>query len=667
MFKKPTLICLLFLFVSGNASSQGQHIAKIDSAILVYYQKCLDKIAQPVVLQMADTLLTMAQNNGDLRMQSVALCTKLDHYYYIRGESNNADSIIVWVQRIKDFAKKTNQPKYYYFVWSSRLINYHLGMGEYNIALVEAEKMLKEAEAEDYKEGIADCYGCMTNIYSVKMLDKKKLEFTLKEIEMFEKYNLERYNISIRYASAAEMLINEQEYDKALRLLEKAMENVNSSYHKVFAKIGYISYYLAKEDIQQAGKLLKECRQLYAEDLSLDRQTQYLYSIEYSYYNKIKDYNEALNALSRWEKELIRRKEPALVTYLIKKKADLYWNMEKKEIAGELYRQYLSEQEKEQEKNEEITTGEFATLLDLQKLNAEKKELELLSQKKQLHNIQLTVLFLAVLLAIVIFFLYRQSVLNRKLRKSRDELNEKNRILLKAEDELRKAKEIAEQSSHMKTVFIQNISHEIRTPLNSIVGFSAVLADLFSGENEDIMQFASLIEENSQLLLKLVGDILDISDLDDDVELEYRPVNVNTCCVLCIEETKPMLNDNVEIIFNPGCAELTIESNLEKLLLVLSHLLSNAAKFTQQGKITLGYEIREAEKQLLFTVTDTGIGIPLDEQEHIFERFVKLNEFTQGTGLGLPISRVIAEKMGGYLILDKEYTEGTRFVFCIRL
>lgn len=665
MFKRLIFTCLLICAIAGSAFSRKQQVPIFDSITYVRYQQAMEDLTNPAVLLIADTLFDMARQDNYPRLQAVALRTKLDYYYY-KNDANSTDSVVAWVERVKDFARKNKLLDYYYFAWSARLINHYIGLGEYNFALIETEKMLKEAEAEDYKEGIADCYGCMSNIYSAKQLVEESLKFLLKEIEVSEKYKLQRFNISLRYSDAAKICIDEGDKEKAYELLKKAAERALNPYHKVTAKITYIWFYLSNGDISQANALLEESRQLYAENQALKRHLRYLYEVEVAYYREIRKYASALDALTLWEEELEKKNETVSISRVRKIRADVYWDMNRKEEAGILYREYLKELEREKEKNEEITTGEFATLLNMQKLNVEKRELEQLSQEKQLQNTRIIVFSLAALLCIVVLFLYYQHKLNKKLERSRDKLDEKNRILLQAEEDLRRAKEMAERSSQLKTVFIQNMSHEIRTPLNSIVGFSTVLADLFSNENEDVKQFATLIEDNSQLLLKLISDILEISSLDDfNGELDYAPTDINACCVHSIEVTNLLLSEKTKLVFKPEFDELIIESNSERISQVLTNLLNNAAKFTREGEITLAYEVIEEKNELVFTVTDTGIGIPPEQREHVFDRFVKLNEFSQGTGLGLPICKIVAEKLGGYLMIDKEYTKGTRIIFSI--
>lgn len=660
MLKKIFLICIAFQWIAMTAFARKADSMHVDS-MRAYHTKNFNDPTNPAILKAADTLLLMAAKHNDTLMTKLALGGKIDYYYYTPGE-NRTDSVIAWVNRIKQYARSIKNPELYYWAWSARLVNYYIRQGEYNIALVEAEKMLQQAQEEKVLSNIAECYSALGNIYSAKGLAKKSQEFMLKEIDIFEKNTVVRYNISFQYSDAAKIYIDYGESEKAPELLKKALQQAKTPYHKVTAKLVYVSLYLAQNNNAAARQTLEECREMFAGEPSLKRHIHYLYSTEVEYYKETGNYKEALQTLEKIEKRLTDRNDINGLAETGKTKADIFWEMNRKEEAAGLYRNFLLEQKKEKERNEEITTSEFATMLNLQQLSIKNRELEKISQERRLQNVRIISISLSGLLCLVIFFLCHQRKLNRKLKKSRDKLDEKNRILIKAEEELRKAKEVAENNSWMKTVFIQNMSHEIRTPLNSIVGFSAVLADLFANQ-EEIKQYAVLIEENSKLLLKLISDILDISALDNDVEIRRYATDVNNCCLTAVEVTRTSFSPGIDLRFEPGCDQLTINSNSERITQVLENLLNNAAKFTSEGSVTLAYEMKE--KQLIFTVTDTGIGVPVDQQEHVFERFVKLDDFSQGTGLGLPICRIIAERLGGYLIIDKEYTQGTRFVFCV--
>lgn len=664
MLKKTILACVLLHLVVGTISPQ-----KIDSidikSMRAYYKQYFNDPTDPIVLTASDTLFDMAIRCNDTVMAKIALGAKVDYYYYGQGE-NRTDSIIAGVNRLKQYARSVGNAELYYWAWAARLVNYYIIQGEYNIALLETEKMLQEAKGEKKQGSIAECYYALANVYTAKGLVKKSQEFMLKEIDIFENANVFRYNISCQYSDAAKIYIDLGEAEKAPELLKKALKTSKSTYHEVTAKLVYVSLYLAQGDTAAARKALEECRQMYMEEPSMKRHIHYLYDVEIDYNWRVGNYNKALSVLDERETELRKKNNLTTLMALRKTKADILWDMNRKEEAAGLYRDFLLEQKKEKERNEEITTSEFATMLNLQQLNAEKVRLEKISQKKQLQNTR-TILFSVLgLLCIVVIFLWQQRKLNAKLHRAKNKLDEQNRTLIKAEEELRKAKEVAEQSNWLKTMFIQNMSHEIRTPLNSIVGFSGVLVDMLD-EKEDIGQYVALIESNSKLLLKLVGDILDISILDSEVEIKHNAVDVNACCQASIDAAGASFDPGVRLIFEPACDELIINSNYNYIVQVLDNLLGNASKFTHEGSVTLAYEVKKEENQLIFTVTDTGIGIPVEEQERVFERFVKLDNFSQGAGLGLSICRIVAERLGGYLRIDKGYTQGTRVIFCVSM
>lgn len=664
MMKKTILACVFLQLVLGTVFAQTVDSTHIKN-MYAYYKKHFSDPTDPIVLTASDTLLDMAIRCNDTVMSKIALGAKLDYYYYGQGE-NRTDSVIAGVNRLKRFARSVGNAELYYWAWAARLVNYYIIQGEYNIALLEAEKMLQEAKKEGKQESIAECYYALANVYAAKGLMKKSQEFMLKEIDIFENTDVVRYNISCQYSDAAKIYIDLGEEEKAPELLKKALKAVKSPYHEVTANLVYVSLYLAQGDTVAARQALEKCRQMYADEPSLKRHIHYLYDVEIDYDWKVGNFQKALNVLDERETELKRKNNLATLMQLRKTKADILWDMNRKEEAAGLYRDFLLEQKKEKERNEEVATGEFATMLNLQQLTAEKGRLEKISQEKQLQNTRIILFSVIGILCVVVVFLWQQRKLNAKLEKSRDKLDEKNRILIEAKEELRKAKEVAEQSNWLKTMFIQNMSHEIRTPLNSIVGFSGVLVDMLD-DKEDIGQYVALIESNSKLLLKLVGDILDISILDSEVEIKHNAVDVNACCQASIDAAGTLFFPDTKLIFKPACDELIINSNYNYIVQVLDNLLSNASKFTHEGSVTLAYEVKKETNQLIFTVTDTGIGIPIDEQEHVFERFVKLDNFSQGAGLGLSICRIVAERLGGFLIIDREYTQGTRFIFCVSM
>lgn len=223
----------------------------------------------------------------------------------------------------------------------------------------------------------------------------------------------------------------------------------------------------------------------------------------------------------------------------------------------------------------------------------------------------------------------------------------------------------AEEANRMKTSFIANMSHEIRTPLNAIVGFSELLAHDEGYEEADKLQFSHIIQENSNLLLNLINDILDIARIESGkITLVSETCDVVDLChtsLASVKQARPL--ENVEYQEDLPQGKLLIKTDPVRLKQVLINLLTNASKFTQKGHIRLSLHLDEASKMMTFDVADTGVGIPPDKAEKVFERFVKLNTYVQGTGLGLAISRLIVERLGGYIWVDTTYKEGARFVF----
>ena len=236
--------------------------------------------------------------------------------------------------------------------------------------------------------------------------------------------------------------------------------------------------------------------------------------------------------------------------------------------------------------------------------------------------------------------------------------------LLKSEKDLRVAKDRAEESNRLKSAFLANMSHEIRTPLNSIVGFSDVLAVGGSTEEEQ-QSYYQIIKTNSDLLLRLINDILDLSRLEANrVTLTWEECDVVQLCsqVVASVSFSRQSSEN-QFLFTTSFESFRMVTDVQRMQQVMINLLSNANKFTKCGKITLDFSVNEETQMAVFSVTDTGCGIPKEKQGLVFERFEKLNEYAQGTGLGLSICKLIVHKWKGSIWIDPDYTGGARFVF----
>ena len=230
------------------------------------------------------------------------------------------------------------------------------------------------------------------------------------------------------------------------------------------------------------------------------------------------------------------------------------------------------------------------------------------------------------------------------------------------EKELVEAKEKAEESGRLKSAFLANMSHEIRTPLNAIVGFSNIIAE--TQDMEERRGMYKIVETNNERLLSLINEILDMSKIEAGMlELSSKPVNMRVLCGELLNANLFRCPGNVIFSFDGSSPNLVTRTDPNRLFQVFANLITNAFKFTDSGRVTFGYRLDGPN--IVCYVEDTGSGIETDKQDKIFDRFVKGNDFAQGTGLGLPICKVLIEKMGGLIGVESAIGRGTKFVFTI--
>lgn len=293
------------------------------------------------------------------------------------------------------------------------------------------------------------------------------------------------------------------------------------------------------------------------------------------------------------------------------------------------------------------TNREEITLKEEQRLD----ELEYQLWKKR-HTLLRSGFFIGigavVLIILSIIYLYRQS---HKLQDSTVKLKD--------------AQERAKESIQAKSLFLSNMSHEIRTPLNAISGFSEILISQPDMDKELRTECNNIIRENSMLLLKLLNDVLDLSNLDIEkmnFSFDHHDVvSIGHSLINMLQNIKH--SSNATLLFNSELSELVLYTDENRLRQMLINLLINATKFTKEGTITLSISMDRQQKYALFSVTDTGCGIPLEKQKSVFSRFEKLHENISGTGLGLSICQSIIHRLGGDIWIDSSYTKGARFVF----
>ena len=273
----------------------------------------------------------------------------------------------------------------------------------------------------------------------------------------------------------------------------------------------------------------------------------------------------------------------------------------------------------------------------------------------------IAVAIIAFAVLVLVGILYRNIKKTRRLKKLNADLKIKREQISRLNTNLVNAIAEEEESNRKKNEFMANISHEIRTPLNAIVGFSEILSTSIIGKDEfDNREFTELIRSNSDLMLKLVNQIIDTPN-DTASEVNLEKTNVVEVAEKVLYSTEALVKEGVKVIFDCPQKQIEIFTDRFRLQQLLTNLLGNAAKFTNEGSITLSINLNDVF--VTFAVTDTGCGIKPGKEESIFGQFEKADETSQGSGLGLYISRAISRTLLGELYVDKTYTNGARFVF----
>lgn len=551
-------------------------------------------------------------------------------------DSLNADGLLSQLDE--------SQRYYTYFELERILIKSSLFRGEIRMAIAQSDQMYSKARALAYPFGNALALNAMGEVYSytgrlreagaayeeslrlLDGMDGEDVHIRMLLVELID------YNLRIRNVNGA---------SRYLARLNLYPEDRLSPLELVMRHISNASCQLFKGDLKAASHCLVQIGQLEAQLIPEIRQ--YLLIIDARYLVATGAHEAALTAYNDFLQTEYARINHNIYKEALLEKADLLVKMGNKEEAYGQYGKVFSYIKTSFEKNYPKEIDRLCTRFQADQLAYQNERDRIVSMRFYLAGIIVSVLFLIFLLVLdwkKIFRLKRSQIRQEAM------------------------KEKAVQAIQRKNMFLSNMSHEVRTPLNAIVGFSAVLTDEDeSFDDESRREFSEIIKVNSFQLLKLINDILDFSDFENDnITFNIRTHDAVKLCNEVVETVMASRKLEVEMRFDTDLSVLMLDTDDARLRQVLINLLVNAAKFTEQGSIVLELKMADAGTAL-FSVTDTGCGIPPEKQHLIFERFEKLNDFVQGSGLGLSICQLIVRYMNGKLWVDSGYTRGARFCF----
>lgn len=551
-------------------------------------------------------------------------------------DSLNADGLLSQLDE--------SQRYYTYFELERILIKSSLFRGEIRMAIAQSDQMYSKARALAYPFGNALALNAMGEVYSytgrlreagtayeeslrlLDGMDGEDVHIRMLLVELID------YNLRIRNVNGASRYLARLNLYPEDRLspLELAMRHISNASCQLF-----------KGDLKAASHHLAQIGQLEAQ--LIPEIQQYLLIIDARYLVATGEHEAALTAYNDFLQTEYARINHNIYKEALLEKADLLVKMGNKEEAYGQYGKVFSYIKTSFEKNYPKEIDRLCTRFQADQLAYQNERDRIVSMRFYLAGIIVSVLFLIFLLV-----LGWKKIFRLKHSQMRQEA----------------MKEKAVQAIQRKNMFLSNMSHEVRTPLNAIVGFSAVLTDEDeSFDDESRREFSEIIKVNSFQLLKLINDILDFSDFENDnITFNIRTHDAVKLCNEVVETVMASRKLEVEMRFDTDLSVLMLDTDDARLRQVLINLLVNAAKFTEQGSIVLELKMADADTAL-FSVTDTGCGIPPEKQHLIFERFEKLNDFVQGSGLGLSICQLIVKYMNGKLWVDSGYTRGARFCF----
>lgn len=568
-------------------------------------------------------------------------------------DSISIDSVIAWSEQLLP-TQQSNEDRTTYFLLQLQLANAYTLRGDISLATNRAQLMYEEAKATDYQFGmvvanqaIGDAYNTIANMGD-------------KALESYQDALTELSNISDQHPYRAQLLLKMsnvlqrkgrlEEAEKILEELEKILyqePDYPTDFFFCIEKTNFaISHgHLSQDYLDEANIWLHKMDSIY----QLHPEKFYRFHLDYTtaaYYRAMGNWDkqywkQALDIYSKLQAEYSGNKRSTYYRWTSLEKIYLCkiqgMAMEACRIYQELYPPI-----------DTLASQSYIRQINTIKAKYQVDKAETASNNE--YNKIITSILVGTMALVTLFVLL--SILLKRQR-------EKVKL---STQKLATSRINAENAMRAKSVFLSNMSHEIRTPLNALSGFSSLLTE--EGlDDETRRQCNEVIQQNSELLLKLINDVIDLSSLEfGKLQFCIAQHDAVSICRNVIDTVNKVKQTQAELTFTTELEEMPIETDDSRLQQVLINLLINATKFTPQGSIVLKLE-KETDDTVLFTVTDTGCGIPKDKQANIFQRFEKLNENAQGSGLGLSICQLIIEHIGGQIWIDSEYAEGSRFCF----
>ena len=512
--------------------------------------------------------------------------------------------------------------------------------GHINEALEKANAMLQQATLMKYDIGIAISHYAIGDTYlNANMTNEAIEEYEIAMQKLYKIADSEKLQEKV-LIQLIPTLIRLGRLNEAKDYLEQ-IEQVKDYRHSRFIEnIFQAYYYLHTNNLEQAREYIQEAEEWY-EYYPFFFHSSILKYIQAEYAKQVEDDEQAIKLYN----ELTVSTSSANVynRYLKMKNslARLYTKRGRAKEACEIFQDINAARDSINARNYSSQINLLRTIYQVDRL-----EMDNQNERNRLlfYYIMGCILILSISIASVLYI--------RKI----------NKRLIASRLKLEKARQIAENSIRTKSVFLSNMSHEIRTPLNALSGFSAILTDA----NIDIstrQQCNEIIQQNSDLLLKLIDDVVDLSSLEiGKMQFLFANNNAVAICRNVVDTVEKIKQTSASVLFQTSLENLEIYTDEARLQQLLINLLINATKFTTEGSITLSLE-KQSEEVALFAVSDTGCGIAPEKQGAIFNRFEKLNENAQGSGLGLSICQLIVERFGGKIWIDPEYKNGSRFLF----